>query len=129
MTEEDKGKEILKQFQRDENISNTEQKNFSTEETPRVVKIGQNESHGGFYWAVALSLAAVLAIVFVKKFLITDKPKLKKSDLFEGTSEKLKQTKEKIVKPTYTPPKPVKPVKLPPKKDDDDKGKHFEIRV
>ena len=130
MTEEDKGKEILKQFQRDENISNTEQKNFSTEETPRVVKIGQNESHGGFYWAVALSLAAVLAIVFVKKFLITDKPKLKKSDLFEGSSEKLKNAKEKITKPekNYSPPKKITKPKIS-KNDDDDKGKHFEVRV
>ena len=63
-----------------------------------------------------------------------------------NSSEKLKSTAEKFSSPTKTstpvkksarqvePPKPaekvppVKPVQLP-KKDDDDKGKHFEIRV
>ena len=127
MTEDDRGKEVLKQFQRDENIS--DKKNSSTE-TPRIVKIGQNESHGGFYWAVALSLAVILAIVFVKKFLVTDKPKLKKSDLFEEPSEKLKNVSEKISKPekNYSPPKKIPKQKIS-KNDDDDKGKHFEVRV
>lgn len=126
MTEDDKGKEVLKQFRKDENIS--DQKNSSTE-TPRVVKLNLNEGHGGFYWAVALTLAVVLAVVFVKKFLVTDKPKLKKSDLFEESQRKLKTTAEKIAKPTtnYQPPK-VTPKKIS-KPEDDDKGKHFEIRV
>ena len=127
MTEDDKGKEVLKQFQRDENISD---KKNSSAETPRIVKIGQNESHGGFYWAVALTLAIILAIVFVKKFLVTDKPKLKKSDLFEDSSEKLKNVSEKISKPekNYSPPKKIPKQKIS-KNDDDDKGKHFEVRV
>ena len=134
MTEDDKGKEVLKQFQRDENIS-TEQKNSSTTETPRVVKLNLNEGHGGIYWAFALTFAIILAVVFVKKFLVTDKPKLKKSDLFEDSNKKLKNVSEKISKPAknYQPSKPVQPIKNIKQKisksDDDDKGKHFEVRV
>ena len=53
------------------------------------------------------------------KFLISDKPALKKSDLFEGSSERLKATAEKVSAPIK---------KSPPKKDDD-KSKHFEVRI
>ncbi len=126
--EEDRGKAALREFQ-SEDRQNDAEKNQTLTESPQPVKLNLEEGHGGFYWAITLIFALVLGIFFVKKMLFAGKPKLKKSDLFEGTSEKLKQTKEKIVKPTYTPPKPVKSVKLPPKKDDDDKGKHFEIRV
>lgn len=129
MTEDDKGKEVLKQFQLDENIS-TEQK--TPAESPRIVRLNSNEEHGGIYWAFALILAVVLAVVFVKKFLLTDKPKLKKSDLFDDSEKKLKNVSEKITKPTknYSPPKVSQPVKLKSSKtEDDDKGKHFEIRV
>lgn len=125
--EEDRGKAALREFQSEDKISKNE--NQTLTESPQPVKLNLEEGHGGFYWVITLIFALVLGIFFVRKMLFAGKPKLKKSDLFEGTSEKLKQTKEKIVKPTYTPPKPVKPVKLPPKKDDDDKGKHFEIRV
>lgn len=125
--EEDRGKAVLREFQNEEKISDNE--NQTLTETPRPVHLNSQEEHGGFYWIITIIFALVLGGFFVKKMLFADKPKLKKSDLFEGTSEKLQRTKEKIVKPTYTPPKPVKPVKLPPKKDDDDKGKHFEIRV
>lgn len=132
ITEDDRGKAALREFQKEDRQNNSE-KSQSLTESPRPVKLNLQESHGGFYWAIVLVFALVLSVVFVKKMLLTDKPKLKKSDLFEGTGEKLKKTKEKIVKPTYQPPKPapiqkVKPVKLP-KKDDEDKGKNFEVRV
>lgn len=124
MTEEDRGKAALREFQREEDIS--EKQNQTLTESPRPAKLNLQEEHGGFYWVITIIFALALSVFFVKKMLFDGKPKLKKSDLFEGTSEKLRKTKEKIVKPTYTPPKPVK---LPPKKDDEDKGKHFEVRV
>ena len=65
--------------------------------------------------------------VFVKKFLITDKPKLKKSDLFEVSSDRLKNTAQKFSDKPAPPKNITKPVKLP--KQDDDKSKHFEVRV
>lgn len=134
MTEEDRGKEVLKEFQREENISENE--NQTLTEQPRTVKLNSQEEHGGVYWILTLIFALALGVLFVKKFLLTDKPKLKKSDLFEGTGERLKQTKEKFLKPTknYQPPKPsppikkVQPAKLPPK-EEEDKGKHFEVRI
>lgn len=116
MTEDDRGKQVLKEFQQ-EDKNNSEQKTVT--ESPRIVKLGSHEDHGGFYWAIILIFAAVLGFFFVRKFLVTDKPKLKKSDLYTSSSEKLKNVAEKVNKPV---------VKLPPKKDDD-KGKHFEVRV
>ena len=126
--EEDRGKAALREFQNEDRQNNSEQTQTLTE-SPRPVRLNLQEEHGGFYWIITIVFALALSVFFVKKMLFDGKPKLKKSDLFEGTSEKLKQAKEKIVKPTYTPPKPVKPVKLPPKKDDEDKAKHFEVRV
>jgi len=71
-------------------------------------------------------LAGVLSFFFVRKYLLRDKPKLKKSDLFEESTAKLKSATKKI---TSAKSPVVKAVKLPPKKEDDDKGKHFEVRV
>lgn len=126
MTEDDNRKEILKQFQQDENISD---KKNSSAESPKIVQLNSNEGHGGIYWAVALTLAIILAVVFVKKFLVTDKPKLKKSDLFEDSQERLKKTAEKITKPQKNYQPPTISQKKISKKEDDDKGKHFEVRV
>lgn len=125
--EEDRGKAVLREFQNEEKISDNKTQTLT--ESPRPVRLNLQEEHGGFYWIITIIFALALSVFFVKKMLFDGKPKLKKSDLFEDTGEKLQRAKEKIVKPTYTPPKPAKPVKLPPKKDDDDKGKHFEVRV
>ena len=130
-----RGKEILREFQ------NEDRETFQATEMPRPVKINQNESYSGFYWVVMLVFAGVLSFVFVKKFLWRKNPKLKKSDLFEDSSERLKAVSEKVSAPKanhsekISAPK-IKPVekvpaqiKKPPPKNDDDKGKHFEIRV
>ena len=109
-----RGKEILREFQ------NEDRQNFQTTETPRSFHSYQNESYSGFYWAVMLVFVGILSIVFVKKFLVRKNPKLKKSELFEGSGERLKAAAEKV-------PTPIK--KSPPPKKDDDKGKHFEVRV
>lgn len=111
VTEDDRGKAALREFQ-------AEDKKFSEQKTevkdsPRTVKIGQHESYGGFYWVVTIIVSIILAVFFVKKFLLTDKPKLKKSDLYNSP-------KEKISKPTIA--------KLPQKKSDEP-TKHFEVRV
>ncbi len=109
-----RGKEILREFQREDMQFDTQ-----TADTPRPVKLNLHETHGGFYWIVTLILVIVASVVFVKKFLISDKPALKKSDLFSESSERLKATAEKVSAPIK---------KSPPKKDDD-KSKHFEVRI
>lgn len=87
------GKAILREFQ---NADET----FTAAETPRNFHTSQRESHSGIFWVVTLILAAVLSIVFVKKFMLKPKPK----------------PAEKVPAPT-----------VPPKKDD--RRKHFEVRV
>lgn len=62
------GKAILREF---DNYDET----FTAAETPRNFHVSQRESHGGIFWVVTLILAAVLSIVFVKKFMLKPKPK------------------------------------------------------
>lgn len=109
VTEDDRGKAVLKEFQAEN--KNFEQKS-STIETPRTVKLGQHESYSGFYWVFTIIISIVAAVFFVKKFLLTDKPKLKKSDLFEGTQKKVS-----------------KPIAKLPQKKSDEPSKHFEVRI
>ncbi|MBO4401658.1 MAG: hypothetical protein J5809_07415 [Selenomonadaceae bacterium] len=62
------GKAILREF---ENYDDT----YAAAETPRTFHTSQRESHSGIFWVVTLILAAVLSIVFVKKFMLKPKPK------------------------------------------------------
>lgn len=128
-----RGKEILREFQ------NEDRQISQTTETPRTFNRHQNESHGGFYWVVVLIFVGIISIVFVKKFLIRKNPPLKKSDLFEdadkrlqAVSEKVSAPKihhaEKISVPNINPAEKISN-KKPPPKNDDDKGKHFEVRI
>ena len=66
------GKAILREF---ENYDET----FTAAETPRTFHTSQRESHGGIFWIVTLILAAVLSVVFVKKFMLKSKPAPEKS--------------------------------------------------
>lgn len=131
LTDSERGKAVLREFQAEDRQLSSEENNLQTEtETPKTFNLNQQQSQGGFYWLVILVFAAVAGFIVVQKFLITDKPKLKKSDLFEDTSDRLKKVSEKVSSPTAkkSSPKVQRPVRVP-KKDDDDKGKHFEVRV
>lgn len=149
----DKGQDVLREFRDLDARESQQTENFPTQtltEQPRhaTPTLNHQEGHSGFYWLFTLLFAVVAAAIVVKKFLFTDKPALTKSQLFEDAPKKLKATADKVKpvespKPILTKPErklktaadkvkpvepPPKPVKLPPKKDDD-KGKHFEIRV
>ena len=120
--------------------------------------LNYHEGHGGIFWLGTIIFVVLASFVVVKKFLFTDKPALTKSELFADETDRLKATVDKVKQPAAPPlvkksvakpvaksaPSPVtKPVAKPvikpvtkivtkparPSKDDDDKGKHFEIRV
>lgn len=145
----DRGQDVLRQF-RDEDARASQRQ--STEdfqpqtvtEQPRTFKptINYHEGHGGAFWLGTIIFVAVAGFVVAKKFLFTDKPALTKSELFADETDRLKATVDKL-KPAAPPPvkkpvakpvtkpvvKPVAKPARPSKKDDDDKGKHFEIRI
>lgn len=124
----DRGQDVLREFRNLDNQQPTENlpAHTSTESTtPHVPKLHYDEGHGAIYWLFTIFFVVVAAFVIVKKFLLTDKPALTKAELFEDSSSKLKAAADKV-KPVTPPPKPIK---LPPKKSDDDKPKHFEVRV
>lgn len=150
----ERGQAVLREF-RDEDSrlgENSTENSTSTSTSSNFHNVNSSqESHGGIFWIVTLIIVVAATFLVAKRYLFRSKPALKKSDLFMNSSEKLKSTAEKFSSPTKTstpktstpvkksarqvePPKPaekvppVKPVQLP-KKDDDDKGKHFEIRV
>lgn len=150
----ERGQAVLREF-RDEDrrlAENSTENSTSTSTSANFHNAEQyQESHGGIFWIVTLIFVVAATFLVAKRFLFRSKPALKKSDLFVNSSEKLKSTTEKFssqpktsTSKTSTPSKksapkvespkpaekvpPVKPVQLP-KKDDDDKGKHFEIRV
>ena len=112
-----RGKEILREFQEEDRQLNQMQ---TVTEKPRTFNQNQGESYSGIYWIVMLVLVGILSVVFVRKVLLKKNPALKKSDLFEDSSERLKAVSEKVSAP---------PIKKSPPKKDDDKGKHFEARI
>ena len=146
----DRGQDVLRQFREEDARAAQQQqqpsKDFQPQtvtEQPRTFKptINYHEGHGAPFWLGTIIFVAVAAAVVVKKFLFTDKPALTKSELFADSTERLQATVDKVKQPSppkvstpVTKPatKPVaKPVTKParPSKDDDDKGKHFEIRI
>lgn len=125
----DRGQDVLREFREMDarESQSTYSPPASTEQRqPVVARINYHEGHGGFFWIFTIIFVAVAALIVVKKFLFTGKPTLTKSQLFEDSTSRLKAVEEKV-KPA--PPPPTKPAKLPPKTDDDKKGKHFEVRV
>ena len=124
----DRGQDVLREFRemdaRESQSTYNPSAPASTEQRqPVVAKINYHEGHGGFFWIFTIIFVAVAAVIVVKKFLFTAKPTLTKSQLFEDSTSRLKAVEEKVKPP------PPKPAKLPPKTDDDKKGKHFEVRV
>lgn len=133
----DRGKDVLRQFQElDAQQSSSTPAQTSTEQpSPVTPKLNYHESNGGIFWIFTIIFVAVASFVVVKKFLLTDKPALTKSQLFEDSSSRLRAVTDKVkpapklkatvdTKPAEPPPKTA-----PPPKKDDGKGKHFEIRV
>ena len=124
----DRGQDVLREFQAIDAAESQSSRNFSYEtEQPQITpKINHNEGHGAFFWIFTIIFVAVATFFIAKKFLFTDKPQLTKSQLFED--EKKATIEKKSVEP---PPKTKiaeKPARSPAKKDDN-KGKHFEVRV
>lgn len=117
----DRGQDVLREFQALDAQESQSQYNppaqTSTEQaqtsTPKFV---HQEGNGAFFWIFTIIFVAVATFFIVKKFLLTDKPALTKSQLFDDNK-----------KATADKPPPPKPAR-PPKKDDD-KGKRFEVRI
>ncbi|MBO4780449.1 MAG: hypothetical protein J5497_07425 [Selenomonadaceae bacterium] len=125
----DRGQDVLREFREmdareAQGAYNPPAHTSTKQERPVVPELNSNEGHGGAFWIFTMIFVVVAAFVIAKKFLFTDKPALTKAQLFNDSASKVKATADKV-KPV-TPPH--KPAKLSPKKEDD-KGKHFEIRV
>ena len=125
----DRGQDVLRQFRemdaRESQSSYNPPAQTETEQPRQVTpKLNYHEGHGGVFWLFTIVFVAIAAFVVVKNFLFTDKPALTKSQLFEDSTDRLKAAADKV-KPVKPPPKPVARA---PKKDDD-KVKHFEVRV
>lgn len=130
LSDAERGKAVLREFQEeDRQISESKTDKVRTSsETQSTFKnnFTQTEGYGGLFWLITLILTGIISFVIVKKYLLKDKPKLKTTDLFADSTQKLKSATKKITSAKTTPI--VKPARLP-KKEDDDKGKHFEVRV
>lgn len=149
----DRGQDVLRQFREldagdSQSTQNPPAQTATEQQSPIITStLNYHEGHGIVYWLFVIIFVVVAAGVVAKKFLFTDKPALTKSQLFDDSSEKLRTTVDKVkpaptprparqpsssdkikatadkIKPVTPPPKPARPPK------DDDKGKHFEIRV
>lgn len=129
----DRGQSVLREFDElDAREAQSAGGSFPTQtsteqQQPVTPKLNHSEEgHGVFYWIFTIVFVIVGAVVFGKKFLYTKRPPVVKTPLFENMSDKRKAAAGKA-KTSTQPPQP-KPATLPPKKDDD-KGKHFEVRV
>lgn len=147
----DRGQDVLRQFRemdaRDSQSAQNPPAQTSTEQFQPVAPTNHQQGYGVVYWIFTIIFVAVAAVIVAKKFLFTGKPALTKSQLFANESTLTAPAKPATPPKTPTPPKPArvqsdkikttvdkpKPVKPPPKPStpskDDDKGKHFEIRV
>jgi len=123
----DRGQDVLREFRemdaREAQSTYTPPAQSSTTEqrTPTIAKINYHEGHSGIFWVFTLLFVSIAAVVIIKKFLFVEKPSLTKSELFEESSERLKAVTDKV--------KPIQATKKPSRPKDDDKGKHFEVRI
>ena len=84
----DRGQAVLREFQeldaRQMQSDYYQQAQSSTElPNPSTPKVVHQEGHGAFFWLFTIIFVAVASFFIVKKFLLTDKPKLTKSQLFD----------------------------------------------
>ena len=118
----DRGQDVLREFQaldaRESSSSYNPPAQTSTEQlrTP-APKLNHHEGNGVAFWIFTIIFVAVTTIFIVKKFLLTDKPALTKSQLFDD---------DKKMTATKSPPKPPVPS---PKSPAPEKGKRFEVRI
>ena len=108
----DRGKDVLREFKeidaRDGQPTDTPQPQPRTEQAqPIVPKLNYHEGHGVGFWLFTIIFVAAAAFIIVKKFLLTDKPALTKSQLFEDSTSRLKAMVDKTepVTPTATAPR------------------------
>ena len=122
----DRGQGVLKEFRdldaqeakSSESLSSHASTRQTSDDTPRP---NQDDGHGAFYWLFTVVFVIVAAGVFGRKFLYTERRARVRTPHFDGLANK-KSAADKSVTP------PTKPA-TPPSKQDDDKGKHFEVRV
>lgn len=117
----DRGQDVLREFQELDARESQSTYNFPAQTSqeqsqPSTPKFVHQEGHGAFFWVFTIIFVAVATFFIVKKFLLTDKPALTKSQLFDDNK---KATADKL-----PPPKPARLTKK-----DDDKGKRFEVRI
>ena len=136
----ERGQDVLQEFQELDAQESQSTYNFpaqtSQEQTQTSTpKFTHQEGNGAVFWIFTIIFVAVATFFIVKKFLLTDKPALTKSQLFEddkkATTNKPALTKSQLFddnkKATADKLPPPKPARLP--KKDDDKGKRFEVRI
>ena len=119
----DRGQDVLREFREMDarearQSDNSFYKAESEQQQTFTPKLNHHEGHGGAFWIFTIIFVAVATFFIAKKFLFTDKPRLTKSQLFDDDK---KATADK--KPVAPPPK-----SLVTKKNDD-KPKHFEVRI
>ena len=91
----DRGKGVLREFKeldaRDGKSTDNHPVQSETKQPVAIApKFNHNEGHGAGFWLFTIIFIAVTAFIIVKKFLLTDKPALTKSQLFEDSSDRLK---------------------------------------
>lgn len=108
----DRGKDVLREFKeidaRDAQPTDNKPTQPRTEQAQSVVpKLNYHEGHGVGFWLFTIIFVAAAAFIIVKKFLLTDKPALTKSQLFEDSTSRLKAMADKTepVTPTATAPR------------------------
>ena len=156
-TDFERGRAVLNEFKRLDQEEAAKQSSIGVDDSSSTSTPGLfapsygSNSHGAAYWLFTLVAVGVLAFVFVKQFLVnkdssSGTPPLTKSMLdipdISQPSPAVRQSalnQYKQSKPA-PPPKPTTPIKPPPitkpvtlkttkPKTEDDKGKHFEVRV
>ena len=156
-TDFERGRAVLNEFKKLDQEEAARQSSIGTDTSSSTSSPGLftpsygSDSHGAAYWLFTLIAVGVLAFVFVKQFLVgknssSSTPPLTKSmldipDISQPPQAVRQSALNQYKQSKPTPPKPspsikppitkpaVKTTKPPAKTEDDNKGKHFEVRV